>query len=113
MKKHKFIITCFLLLGTIHLSAQSPTISGTVTDYKGKHLASVLVEFKNSNTRTWTNNSGVFKIRLKHTALVISKRGFIAEEIKALPYGRLTLILYPNTRKGKRARKRAMSRKKK
>ena len=112
MKKHKLIIICFLLLSTIQLSAQSRTINGTVTDYNGKHLASVLVEFKNSKASTLTNNSGFFKIKFKaNTTFVFSKRGFITEEIKVPPYGKFTLKLYPNTRKGKRARKRAMKKK--
>lgn len=103
----------FLLTATTHIQAQDRTVSGTVKDYEGKTLSSATVMVKGTTYGVPTNGSGGFKIKAgSGSVLVISKRGFIKEEINTGTNSQFDVTLYPNTRKGKRKRKKAMKKKK-
>lgn len=113
MKKQIFFLLFFMFLiaATTQIQAQDRTVSGTVKDYEGKTLSGVTVMVKGTTFGIPTNGSGAFKIKAGTGAMVMfSKRGFISEEIVASEG--MSVTMYPDTRKGKRKRRRAMKKKK-
>jgi hypothetical protein len=115
MKKQIFfsLFFAFLIIGTTQVQAQDRTVSGTVTDYEGKVLAGIGVQIKGTTMGANTNSSGIFKLKAGvGVALLFSKRGFISEEIATGTNTQINVTMYPNTRKGKRKRKKAMKKKK-
>lgn len=103
----------FLFAASTQIQAQSRTVSGTVKDYEGKALSGITVMIKGTTIGTSTNSSGQYKIKAgAGSVLVFSSRKFINEEINSGTSSSLDVTMYPDTRKGKRKRKRAMKKKK-
>jgi len=71
------LVVIFLLLPSLHLSAQSKTISGSVKDEKGQPLSGVSVVVKETKAGTNTNASGQFNLTVPQTGtLVFSYIGY-------------------------------------
>ncbi len=76
MKKIVFLL--MLSLAFITSNAQGVIYNGKVKDEEGKSLAGATISVKGSNTKTQTNNEGVFSIKAEAgNVLVISFSGFI------------------------------------
>src|SRR4051812_32839872 len=79
-----------LLLFVFQSSAQSRTISGTVTDQAGKGISGVTVTVKGTTTATQTDANGTYRIAAPANAtLVFSYVGYGAIE---LPTGNSTSV---------------------
>ncbi|EAY28204.1 carboxypeptidase-like regulatory domain-containing protein [Microscilla marina] len=103
----------FFLAASTQIQAQSRIVSGTVKDMEGNALSGITVMIKGTTIGVSTNNSGQYKIKAgAGSVLVFSKRKFIKEEINSGSGGTIDVTLYPDTRKGKRKRKRALKKKK-
>ena len=87
MFKRMFYACVFLLIFSQQdLIAQQPsshTIGGTVSNEKGELLQGVVVEIKNSKTKTLTDQSGKFSITIKDktAVLIISYTGYAEKEV--------------------------------
>lgn len=78
----KLLLICCWLLGSLRLTAQEKTVSGTVRNAEdGSPLANVSVQIKGTSAGTTTNDQGVFSIRASEgQVLVISAVGFTGVE---------------------------------
>ena len=114
--KKQFLFTLFftfLFAAVSQIQAQNRTVSGTVKDYEGKALSGISIQIKGTTMGVATNASGVFRMNAGPGVLiVVSKKGFITEEVAIGNKTQIDVTLYPDTRKGKRKRKRAMKQKK-
>ncbi|HAS40968.1 MAG TPA: hypothetical protein DCS93_10830 [Microscillaceae bacterium] len=114
--KKQFLFTfffAFLFAAVSQIQAQDRTVSGTVKDYEGKALQGVTVQIKGTTMGAGTSASGAYKMKAgMGVLLVFSKKGFITEEVAIGNKTQVDVTMYPDTRKGKRKRKRAMKNKK-
>ena len=60
-KSDRFLFFCFLFFFQTQLLAQS--VSGTITDQKGKGIEDVLIQIKGSTTATLSDKNGKFTIK--------------------------------------------------
>src|SRR5918993_1773335 len=84
IKIMKRILTCLLgFLFSLHLFAQSKTVTGQVSDDKGAPLPGVSVQPKNSTGGTTTDINGRFSISVPSSvsALVFSFSGMGTQEV--------------------------------
>ncbi|OJJ21451.1 hypothetical protein BKI52_12955 [marine bacterium AO1-C] len=114
--KKQFLFTlffAFFFAAMSQIQAQSRTVSGTVKDYEGKALQGITVQIKGTTMGAGTNANGGFKMKAGiGVLLVFSKKGFITEEVAIGNKTQIDVTMYPDTRKGKRKRKKAMKKKK-
>jgi TonB-linked SusC/RagA family outer membrane protein len=85
----------YSLLMTAGLMAQNRTVSGKVTDDKGKGLENVTITVKGTNIGTLTNLDGAFTLNVpaNATTLVVSRVGFEQSEISISGRTNLTVQL--------------------
>lgn len=82
MRKKLLLSFCVLMLTTVSILAQVPTVTGKVTDDKGKPIEGASVVEKKSQRGTATDANGVFHLSAKAgTTIVISGVGFAKQEI--------------------------------
>ena len=82
MRKKLLLSFCALMLTTVSILAQVPTVTGKVTDDKGKPIEGASVVEKKSQRGTATDANGIFHLSAKAgTTLVISGVGFAKQEI--------------------------------
>ena len=87
----RLLFACVFLLsvfqqGVLAQKAASHVVGGTVTNEKGELLQGVVVEVKDTKTRTLTDASGKFSISIKdkNAVLVISYTGYTDKEVENL-----------------------------
>lgn len=82
MRKILMLILCFSVAIT-QLVAQTRTVTGKVTDEKGKPIARASVVIKGSAVGTTTNDDGLFSLSVPATAktLVVSSLNFTTQEL--------------------------------
>jgi TonB-linked SusC/RagA family outer membrane protein len=88
LQSMRLLFACVFLLpvfqqGVLAQKAASRVVSGTVTNEKGEGLQGVVVEIKNTSTKTITDASGKFNISVKdkNAVLVVSYTGYADKEI--------------------------------
>lgn len=99
MKKHLLVVTmCLCSLYAHILQAQSPRISGSITDGdSGKPLAGVSVSVKGKNTGTVTNADGVFELKTAVPAtLLISFVGYARQQVNVSSTENIQISLIPS-----------------
>lgn len=84
----RMLFACVFLLSVfqqnlIAQNAQSHNVTGTVSNEKGELLQGVVVEVKNTKTRTVTDASGKFTVNVKNknAVLVITYTGYADKEV--------------------------------
>lgn len=104
----------FLFAASTQIQAQDRTVKGTVKHYEGQALSGITVMIKGTTAATITNGSGQFSIKAGTGSVLVFSKGkqFIKEEINTGSNSQFDVTMYPNTRKGKRKRKKAMKKKK-
>jgi len=115
--KKQFLYAFFFVFFFAAMSqtqAQDRTVSGIVKDYEGNILAGVTVLVKNTGVGVVTNGNGRYNIKAGTGSVLVFSKGkqFIKEEVNTGTGSQFDVTMYPNTRKGKRKRKRAMKNKK-
>jgi TonB-linked SusC/RagA family outer membrane protein len=96
MRRSLLFVLCSVFVAT-GLMAQNRTVSGTVTDDKGKGLENVTITVKGTNIGTLTNLDGAFTLNVpaNATTLVASRIGFASSEISIS--GRATVTVQLST----------------
>jgi TonB-linked SusC/RagA family outer membrane protein len=94
MRRTLLMVLCSLFITTA-LMAQNRTVSGTVTDDKGKGLENVTITVKGTNIGTLTSLDGAFTLNVpaNATTLVASRVGFEQSEISILGRTNVTVQL--------------------
>lgn len=114
--KKQFLFTfffAFLFVAVSQTQAQDRIVTGNVKDYEGKTLSGVTVMVKGTTFGVPTNANGAYRMKVgTGSVLMFSKKGFIAEEVNTGSGTQFDVTMYPDTRKGKRKRRRAMKKKK-
>ncbi|NCI45296.1 SusC/RagA family TonB-linked outer membrane protein [Sediminibacterium soli] len=106
LPQRMFFACVFLLtISQLSLYAQKPAsriVDGVVSNEKGEALQGVVVEVKNSNTRTLTDRAGKFSIAVaggKNAELVLTYTGYADKEVKLTESSsNLNLVLSPDTK---------------
>lgn len=99
MKKHLLVVTtCLCMLYAHILQAQSPRISGSISDGdSGKPLAGVSVSVKGKNTGTVTNADGFFELKTAIPAtLLISFVGYARQQVNVSSTENIQISLIPS-----------------
>jgi TonB-linked SusC/RagA family outer membrane protein len=92
MRKKLLLSFCAWIFALIAGLAQTTTVTGKVTDDKGKPIEGAAVVEKKSKGGTATDANGVFKLTVKPGAiLVISGTGFEKREVAATEAGNVSL----------------------
>ena len=92
MRKKLLLSFCAWIFALIAGLAQTTTVTGKVTDDKGKPIEGAAVVEKKSKGGTATDANGVFKLTVKPGAvLVISGTGFEKREVAASEAGNVSL----------------------
>lgn len=92
MRKKLLLSFCAWIFALIAGLAQTTTVTGKVTDDKGKPIEGAAVVEKKSKGGTATDANGVFKLTVKPGAiLVISGTGFEKREVPATEAGNVSL----------------------
>lgn len=92
MRKKLLLSFCAWIFALIAGLAQTTTVTGKVTDDKGKPIEGAAVVEKKSKGGTATDANGVFKLTVKPGAvLVISGTGFEKKEVAATEAGNVSL----------------------
>ena len=92
MRKKLLLSFCAWIFALIAGLAQTTTVTGKVTDDKGKPIEGAAVVEKKSKGGTATDANGVFKLTVKPGAvLVISGTGFEKKEVAASEAGNVSL----------------------
>ena len=82
MRKKLILSFCALMLTTVSILAQIPTVTGKVTDDKGKPIEGASVFEKKSQKGTVTDANGVFRLSAKAgSTIVFSGVGFSRQEM--------------------------------
>lgn len=82
MRKTLLLGFCALMLLVVSVSAQTVTVTGKVTDDKGKPLEGASVVEKKSQKGTVTDENGIFRLPVKEgSTLVISSINFNRKEV--------------------------------
>lgn len=104
----------FLFAASTQIQAQERIVKGTVKDYEGKALSGITVMIKGTTSASVTNGSGQYSIKAGTGSVLVFSKGktLIKEEVNTGSNSMIDVTMYPNTRKGKRKRKRAMKKKK-
>jgi TonB-linked SusC/RagA family outer membrane protein len=96
--KVKLLLLFFSLIATVgFVNAQSPVISGTVSDNENKEvLAGVTVTVKGANNSTQTGTNGEFRLPIptaKNYTLIFSYLGYATKEVNTGPANNLAVFL--------------------
>ncbi|MDE3235699.1 MAG: SusC/RagA family TonB-linked outer membrane protein [Bacteroidota bacterium] len=84
MRKKLLLVFCAILFAITSNFAQVSTVTGKVTDEKGKPIEGASVVEKKSQKGTVTDQNGLFKVNVKEGAtLVISAVGYGKQEVTA------------------------------
>ena len=82
MRKKLLLSFCALMLVTLGIFAQLPTVTGKVIDDKGKPIEGASVFEKKSQKGTVTDENGVFRLPAKvGSTIVVSGVGFSRQEM--------------------------------
>src|ERR1700748_1867184 len=95
MRRFLFILLACCI--SLHLKAQTLSVTGKVLDEKGQPLPGANIKVKNTTTGTVTNAEGVFKLNTASDAtLTVSYIGYVAQEISVQGRKNITINLSPN-----------------
>jgi hypothetical protein len=80
---HRISLSFILLLGCINALAQTATVSGKVTDEKGRELDPVTIVIQGTTTGTTTDTKGMYSLEVaasQEVTLVFSYNGFTTDK---------------------------------
>jgi len=97
MKTHLKILAALFLIVTVMVANAQNHITGKVTDLNNNTLKNVLVTYKNSNLKTFTDSKGEYKIAKDSTYkwLIFSLQGMETQEVKIEKQSVVNVILKP------------------
>src|SRR6516225_5223206 len=91
-----FTVLLLLCFTSLHVHAQTNSLSGKVTDSALNPLASATVKIKGTNKATKTNEKGEFSFQnlsLPNVTLVVSYVGYADKEVRLATGEQTTIVL--------------------